>query len=683
MKRWIGVLTAIMILAAQAGCSLAPASSRESGSAVSAPAGSATGSPESGLKPGEHVRMTGEDNNYRLSGIDFLDAKTGWIIQTREPFRSQLLKTDDGGLNWAKAGGDSRGLGAVRFTSPDEGWAVAYDAPDPSQTRYQILHSTDGGESWNVQWKSDQETFTDSSLWFGRDGESGYALLGRRLLKTADSGRTWTDVSFGAGDFSPAQICFSDEKTGWAAGVNHRQTVLSVRYTADGGRSWKTEFQKNNYHEGTAECAGFNFLNNREGWLLTAPDVYAHSKGELYHTADAGRNWRKTSEVALQQPVAKRLCFVDSETGWLPLDFGGLSVTHDGGKSFQTVGASNRGDIRDTQKISGAEEIAFPTKQIGLAVGTNLDLGEYLLRTGDGGKTWEQVYPRLQPTRDLSFVSSQAGYGLGARSDPNALLKTENGGGTWKTVKSFTGESVVRRLSFVGPEEGFLLTAPVDSSPDTFSVLHTADGGKTWSKSGNVAYHEGAVCYFRFFDAKNGIIAGEGEKETICRTSDGGKTWNASALKQPENAAGQFAFLSPSAGWLVCSPSANGNSGQISLSRLAPDGKSWQAPVSAARSAGSCALFFSSAQNGMVLAQGNPEQENSRFDLLTTSDAGKTWASHPLPEGVDPSAFDLTLGQPAIRNQCPMQFADDAHGWILSVQGLLATTDGGRTWSWQ
>jgi len=48
--------------------------------------------------------------------------------------------------------------------------------------------------------------------------------------------------------------------------------------------------------------------------------------------------------------------------------------------------------------------------------------------TGDGGQTWTQVYPKLRPTKESSFVDNQHGFGLGKLSDSGAFLYTENGG---------------------------------------------------------------------------------------------------------------------------------------------------------------------------------------------------------------------------------------------------------------
>jgi len=54
--------------------------------------------------------------------------------------------------------------------------------------------------------------------------------------------------------------------------------------------------------------------------------------------------------------------------------------------------------------------------------------------TGDGGQTWTQVYPKLRPTKESSFVDNQHGFGLGKLSDSGAFLYTENGGDNMKRL---------------------------------------------------------------------------------------------------------------------------------------------------------------------------------------------------------------------------------------------------------
>ena len=700
MKRRVGILLAILILALPAGCKRSVACPAQGPSAAASPQASALSSAGgaapagTGLQKGEAVQLAGENDDFQLHGIDFLDDSTGWIIQDRyqsgsDSYRSQLLTTTDGGESWQKVT-DGLPLVAVCFVNRKEGWAVSQETDKTAKVpagstlpvRYSILHTTEGGLNWSVQWKSGSDdpggSETKPALW-AADARNAFAIIGTKLLKTTDGGKAWAAVSFGNADFAPVRMLFLNAKTGWAAGVSGKKDALSVLRTIDGGKTWSRQFRKK-MDEGGAGCAGMDFLSAKEGWFLTSD--LATWNGELYHTQDGGLHWQKAGEVKSVRPTPEGLCFLDSKTGWIPLDVGagpiagGLSYTRDGGKSFQTVGGTDAQD-GGPRKIDSAREIVFRGTKLGWAVGNAVNYGDYLLRTQDGGETWKQEYPRPEPTADISFPDARTGYGLGVLSDPDALLKTEDGGESWQTVKSFSGQYLTQAICFLSSAEGWLLASPVSSTNGSASVLHTQDGGKTWQKTGNLGPPWYSTCYFRFFDANSGIAAPDSADRPVYRTSDGGKTWTPLSAKAPEKATGQYAFRSVSSGWQGCNPGGGDTPYRLELSCLSADGGSWQAPALAEDNAACYALAFPSGTDGFLLAEKSPGTSGGRMELLTTRDGGKTWDAHLFPEGVDGSAMKL------IRSQFPMQFADGAHGWILTGGGLLATADGGRTWAWR
>ncbi len=89
-----------------------------------------------------------------------------------------VLKTLDGGLNWASVAQTGGGLLGVSFINADTGWAVGDSA--------RILHTTNGGISWAIQ---------HAALWGVYHGvqfvndTTGY-VVGEEgaILKTTDAG---------------------------------------------------------------------------------------------------------------------------------------------------------------------------------------------------------------------------------------------------------------------------------------------------------------------------------------------------------------------------------------------------------------------------------------------------------------------------------------------------------------
>jgi len=104
--------------------------------------------------------------------------------------RGHILYSDDNGANWTQAQVPTRQvLTAVHFVDAQNGWAVGYDKL--------ILHSADGGESWQVQY-SDSKTEDGAPLLdlLFTDEKTGFAIGAYgALYSTTDAGKHWQDVS--------------------------------------------------------------------------------------------------------------------------------------------------------------------------------------------------------------------------------------------------------------------------------------------------------------------------------------------------------------------------------------------------------------------------------------------------------------------------------------------------------
>lgn len=638
-----------------------------------------------GLSTGDTVRVTGENNDFTLHSIDFLDENNGWIIQSRwnsslNKINSQLLITHNSGTNWFEVGSDSESLVIVKFVDQKEGWAISEvndgtgsnSGAADNKMRHNILHTIDGGIHWDIQWEGEQISTSEFDLWF-QDNTFGFALVGSTLIATQNGGKQWSSVSFSDDNFTPQHMSFTDAKTGWVVGISGQDNViLSVLHTIDGGKSWRRQFYKDYAGSGPMGSIGINFIDEDTGWFLTS-DMNTW-KGELYYTDDAGADWEMINKVGCARPYPTGMEFISEQVGWIPLDAGagpiegGLEYTRDGGNSFHILGINDKGSY-GTQKISSAKELDFITEQQGWVIGRSMNNGDYLIRTNDGGNTWDQVYPNLIPTKDISFVNDQIGFGLGVPSDPGALLSTEDGGNSWQMVKSFSQEYSPQKISFIDANTGWVFDTSANPMP---VILHTTDGGKTWTKLGNLPEYT-SLDYFQFFNAENGIIVSAGQNDTLYRTVDGGETWEVFSTKEvPEPGIRQFAFISLNEGWKIHCPQ-NKN---INISHTT-DGTVWQNPSEVASDALANAFTFLTDQEGMILVEEPPFQSESRMKLLVTKDAGKTWEEHLLPEGINGDTIVI------MHHQRPMQFIDKSHGWILSSYGLLATQDGGKTWTWE
>lgn len=144
----------------------------------------------------------------------------------------------------------------------------------------------------------------------------------------------------------------------------------------------------------------------------------------------------------------------------------------------------------------------------------------------------------------------------------------------------------------------------------------------------------------------------------------------------------QFKLVSPGSGWATTGPRENA----IESDRLYwtdNNGEAWRditPPDMPARSITQI-FFLDRSHAWMLSSDALGDQKDARFYLLSTEDGAKHWRTlmlqRPMFKLMDDYYFPTQLF-----------FSDPQHGWMLwhwhvmngSLDALLATTDGGRTW---
>lgn len=498
-----------------------------------------------------------------------------------------------------------------------------------------------------------------------------------QLLMTQDGGKQWSTVSFGVNNFIPQHMSFASADKGWLIGETesrpnspssdqNKETRLAVLRTTDGGKHWRQQFERT-YTYGPVGSIDVNFVSASTGWFLTSDS--ATWNGDLYYTANAGQDWKKISQIRCVRPAPTELDFITPDLGWIPLEMGaggtsgGLMLTRDGGKNFEIIDGFG--------EMSSISEVDFTSQQQGWAIGRALNYGEYIIHTTDGGKTWTQVYPKIRPTKVISFVDNLNGFGLGQLSDSGALLYTPDGGDTWENIHSFTEDYNPSMISFISRDTGWVLAGQKESAKTV--IFKTSDGGKTWTTlDGGISQIEAYLMdYIRFFDQNSGLlISTKADSTDYYQTKDGGRTWQITELKSEKGSINQFSFVSGKQGWGTSSPMGDN---VVSLKKM-KDGSAWELLKRIGTNTHSYGIEFISEDKGWMLIEEPAYKPDSRKKLLITADGGQTWSSHLFPKG-----FELET----IESQIPMQFTDDWHGWILTRYGLLKTEDGGITWTWK
>jgi photosystem II stability/assembly factor-like uncharacterized protein len=254
-----------------------------------------------------------------------------------------------------------------------------------------------------------------------------------------------------------------------------------------------------------------------------------------------------------------------------------------------------------------------------------------------------------------------------------------------------------RDVVFTDTRTGFLATGGEATATDQGGVYNplaggiqrTTDGGKTWSTAWSAPGAD--VGTITFLSPSTGFAAGRLFSTSITtqtaghplwlRTSDGGATWTAQTPALPAAANDLWSMLRFAAGTsriILASPDPNENGGFPSIMLRSADGGDHWSQVGPPNWRATGGLAF--ATPTLAFATGDvtstdPATLSSR--LWRSRDAGQTWRAVP--------GTQLPFGLNAI------DFPDPVHGFAAGGnlakyemqpwRGLLATSDGGRTWS--
>jgi len=161
--------------------------------------------------------------NYIITGLSFIDLRTGWAAIAATTASQRVLHTTDGGVTWVEQPVSSR-VYAIDFVDSNYGWCAGASG---------FIHATtNGGRTWTVQTFGAVGVF--SSIDFV-DRTYGWVVAEHLILRTIDGGVHWdtSDVSINAGYRG---VRFVNRDTGWVVGSQGRIIV-----TTNGGSSWITQ----------------------------------------------------------------------------------------------------------------------------------------------------------------------------------------------------------------------------------------------------------------------------------------------------------------------------------------------------------------------------------------------------------------------------------------------------------
>ncbi len=305
--------------------------------------------------------------------------------------------------------------------------------------------------------------------------------------------------------------------------------------------------------ETKARLRGLCVVSNDVAWA-------SGTGGTFLRTTDGGRTWRAGTVPGASALDFRDVQAIDDKTAYLlSIGSGDLSriyKTADGGATWATVFVN-----KDPKGFLDA--IAFRDKGHGLTLGDQVDGRFVILRTEDGGETWEPTPPEGMPPAlpgEGAFAASgtclvvgeggHAWFGTGGAKAGRVFRSTDRGR-TWTAhetpVMAGTPSSGVFSLAFHDADQGIAVGGDYKVPGRARNVVAlTTDGGRTWRppKGQGPGGYRSAVAYVP--GTKGRTLAAVGPTGSDVSV-DGGDDW------RPLGTTGFHAvgFASPTAGWAV------------------------------------------------------------------------------------------------------------------------------------
>ena len=228
--------------------------------------------------------------------------------------------------------------------------------------------------------------------------------------------------------------------------------------------------------------------------------------------------WQVRMSGLPQSSTFQAVALADSNTAWVS-SIGRLWLSTNLGRSWTPIPIS---------AAKGSPWVMVATSRTSLVCGT--DVGE-IVRTTDSGAHWALAFDDTTVTpfiNDLAMFDSLRGMAIGDPPDNTrrpGLLRTSDGGATWQTVTTDlpVGDIQIRdRTSFVRPD---LFYTRVWND----GIYKSTNGGLNWKRiNTSLAPHN-----IFFLNDSVGFYSALGTPTGLFKTTDGGLTWSQKTSGDP------------------------------------------------------------------------------------------------------------------------------------------------------
>jgi photosystem II stability/assembly factor-like uncharacterized protein len=536
-------------------------------------------------------RILNESIN-QISAIDFVNENVGWMA-----VRSFLWHTQDGGESWDRWElADGLTFYYINFTTTDIGWAIGIS--DESRIR-NVYKTEDGGLTWfkRSELPENNELYylavvNDSVVYMVWSIYDGTEYESDWVYKTSNGGENWYDIT-------PSNSL-------------NRFYLFAV-----------------------------NFFDTQNGFV----DAYSEGNHFVLLTHNGGESWQEKSLDSLEYPLSFQI-LNDSTVLFLARDERyKICKTNDQFDSWTVIYAHDY-NIHSIYALD--EKTVYAVMQDSLWT-------MQIMKSVDGGQTWEKKQDILAGIVNLYFSSEQVGFILGY-----GYYRTTNAGDNW-ILHNFSVP--LNSVSFLNENLGFVGCRSCGGHGGCGGQMFmTADGGETWDYK-----FSDAIFSMQFVNDYVGYYLSD---ESVYKTVDQGQSWtsifsdNYDLTGYSVNGFSVLDFKDEQTGWLFVRISWNDSSG-IGILGTTDGGKNWE----------------------LQWKYPDMEEQWSRLNAIHSIDT-TAWAVGEAGMIVKYNERDGWRLRPVVTD-LPLNdvfFWDEQYGWI-SASGwgidqpcLLKTNNSGKTW---
>jgi len=260
------------------------------------------------------------------------------------------------------------------------------------------------------------EIVDENTAWILTYDGSGGSIT-RDFARTIDAGTTWTpDTIEVATNFAPGDLSAIDGLNAWVV-VYDVAGGGGIYKTSDGGANWVQ--QTSAAFDGTTSFANvIHMFDENNGYCMGDPDG---GEFEIYTTVDGGENWILLDGASIPNPETDEMGWTSvadavGDIAWFGTNTGRVFKTTDRGMTWTAyeTGEANVSTISFADESNGVAICQVNNATTGVIESWKM------VKTTDGGETWNEIVVADQYLSDVSAVPGKPGMYVGTKISQTA-----------------------------------------------------------------------------------------------------------------------------------------------------------------------------------------------------------------------------------------------------------------------